>query len=153
VKEASLLRTIKFTSERKAMSVVIAMDEKHFVFVKGADSAILAKCSEQNTMAEVRRNIDRMAAKGLRVLCYAFKEIEMNGRDVESLTEQEIESDFTLIGVTGVEDKLQDKVRECIQDFRDAGISVWMLTGDQGLTAKEVGHACGLLDFSVSKPD
>jgi len=36
-------------------------------------------------------------------------------------------------------------VKECIIDFRNAGISVWMLTGDKGLTAKEIGVSCGLV--------
>jgi phospholipid-translocating ATPase len=44
-----------------------------------------------------------------------------------------------------VEDLLQDNVKECITDFRDAGMKVWMLTGDKGLTAKEIAYSCGLL--------
>jgi len=38
--------------------------------------------------------------------------------------------------VTGVEDLLQENVKACIEDFRDAGMRVWMLTGDKGATAK-----------------
>ena len=44
-----------------------------------------------------------------------------------------------------VEDLLQENVKECIEDFRAANISVWMLTGDKGLTAKEIGVSCGLI--------
>jgi len=40
---------------------------------------------------------------------------------------------------------LQENVKNCITDFRDAGIKVWMLTGDKGLTAKEIAYSCGLL--------
>lgn len=36
-------------------------------------------------------------------------------------------------------------MKECIEDFRAAGISVWMLTGDKGLTAREIGVSCGLV--------
>jgi P-type E1-E2 ATPase len=36
-------------------------------------------------------------------------------------------------------------VKECIEDFRDAGIKVWMLTGDKGATAKEIAYSCGLI--------
>jgi len=35
-----------------------------------------------------------------------------------------------------------------VQDFRDAGMRVWMLTGDKGLTAKSIGISCGLLTHS-----
>jgi magnesium-transporting ATPase (P-type) len=50
-----------------------------------------------------------------------------------------------LLAVTAVEDLLQDDVKTCIEDFRRAKISVWMLTGDKGLTAEEIGVACGLM--------
>jgi len=57
----------------------------------------------------------------------------------------EIECGLTLLAATGVEDLLQENVKECIVDFREAGISVWMLTGDKGLTALEIGVSCGLI--------
>lgn len=41
-----------------------------------------------------------------------------------------------MLGVTGVEDLLQEDVYKCLSDFRQANIKVWMLTGDKGLTAK-----------------
>lgn len=34
-----------------------------------------------------------------------------------------------LLGATALEDKLQDLVPECIDDFLKAGVKVWMLTG------------------------
>ena len=49
------------------------------------------------------------------------------------------------MGCTGVEDELQDEVAECIEDFKDAGIKVWMLTGDLGHTAEEIGYNCGVI--------
>ena len=51
-----------------------------------------------------------------------------------------------MIGVTAVEDLLQDNVASCICDFRKAGIRVWMLTGDKGETALQIGLSCGLYD-------
>lgn len=38
--------------------------------------------------------------------------------------------------LTGVEDKLQDQVAETISALRQAGINIWMLTGDKIETAK-----------------
>ena len=45
--------------------------------------------------------------------------------------EDEIESCLTLIGATGIEDKLQDGVPETIASLLKANINVWMLTGDK----------------------
>ena len=55
--------------------------------------------------------------------------------DVRLVGQKDIEKDFDILGVTAMEDLLQDRVKDCIQDFRDAGIKVWMLTGDKGDTA------------------
>ena len=44
-----------------------------------------------------------------------------------------------------MEDELQEDVEECINDFRNAGIKFWMLTGDLGHTAQEIGYNCGVI--------
>uniref|UniRef100_A0A671SVG7 Uncharacterized protein n=1 Tax=Sinocyclocheilus anshuiensis TaxID=1608454 RepID=A0A671SVG7_9TELE len=54
-----------------------------------------------------------------------------------------IEKDLELLGATGVEDKLQDKVQETIEALRLAGIKVWVLTGDKHETAVSVSLSCG----------
>lgn len=54
-----------------------------------------------------------------------------------------------MVGITAVEDLLQEDVARCIEDFRQAGIKVWMLTGDKGETAMEIGQRCGLYDKST----
>lgn len=61
----------------------------------------------------------------------------------------QIECDLQLLGCTGLEDLLQDDVAKCIYDFRSAGISVWMLTGDKKETAINIAISCGL----ISKQD
>lgn len=48
------------------------------------------------------------------------------------------------LGVTGVEDKLQDDVMKTIETLRSAGIQVWMLTGDKIETAKCIAISAGL---------
>ncbi len=48
------------------------------------------------------------------------------------------------LGVTGVEDKLQEDVLASIEIIRGAGIQVWMLTGDKIETAKCIAISAGL---------
>ena len=50
------------------------------------------------------------------------------------------------LAVTGVEDRLQEKVLETIEKFRAAGIQVWMLTGDKLETAENIGESCKLIN-------
>lgn len=48
------------------------------------------------------------------------------------------------MGVTGVEDKLQDNVQRTIEDLKSAGIQIWMLTGDKVETATSIAISSGL---------
>ena len=57
-----------------------------------------------------------------------------------------MEKDYFLLGCTAIEDELQDKVPEVIQNFIDIGIKVWVLTGDKIETAINIGISCKLLN-------
>lgn len=56
----------------------------------------------------------------------------------------EIESNLEVIGVTAIEDKLQDEVPESIATLIEAGIKVWMITGDKQETAINIAISCRL---------
>jgi P-type E1-E2 ATPase len=62
----------------------------------------------------------------------------------------ELEKGFTLIGSTAIEDKLQDGVGDTIQFMKDAGIKVWVLTGDKVETAINIGYSCRLLNNDMN---
>lgn len=49
------------------------------------------------------------------------------------------------IGATGIEDRLQEGVPESIEALHEAGIKIWMLTGDKQETAVNIAYACKLL--------
>ena len=70
--------------------------------------------------------------------------LENNEKKQQSL-ESEIEMGFELLGVTALEDKLQEGVPEILQDIKDAGISVWMLTGDKVETATCIAISAGIM--------
>lgn len=49
-------------------------------------------------------------------------------------------------GATGIEDRLQENVPETIQSLREAGMKLWVLTGDKLETAVNIAYSCKLLD-------
>lgn len=55
-----------------------------------------------------------------------------------------IEQDMELIGISGVEDKLQEDIAESVSMLRGAGINVWMITGDKVETACCIAISTGL---------
>jgi magnesium-transporting ATPase (P-type) len=65
--------------------------------------------------------IEQFAAKGFRTLTFAMKELESAEID-GVLTQEDIESCFTLLGASCVEDLLQLDVSRCLIDFKRAGI-------------------------------
>ncbi len=68
-----------------------------------------------------------------------------------SQLEETIESNMALIGVTAIEDKLQDSVGEVINDLKKANINIWVLTGDKIETAINIGYSCKLLSESIKQ--
>ena len=65
--------------------------------------------------------------------------------------QDEIEDQLEIIGATAIEDKLQRDVMETIQALKEAGIKVWVLTGDKIDTAINIGYSCGLLNNHMVK--
>jgi phospholipid-translocating ATPase len=61
----------------------------------------------------------------------------------------EIERELQLLGGTAIEDRLQDGVPDAIQLLGDAGIKLWVLTGDRVETAINIGFSCNLLSNSM----
>lgn len=60
-----------------------------------------------------------------------------------------------MIGATAIEDKLQEGVPETIDKLAQAGIKIWMLTGDKLETAINIGYSCKLLtpDHTILRLD
>lgn len=59
---------------------------------------------------------------------------------------EKIENELILVGSTAIEDKLQDEVAETISFIKDAGIKLWVLTGDKIETAINIAFSCALLN-------
>ena len=55
-----------------------------------------------------------------------------------------------VLGVTAIEDRLQDGVDQTIFDLARAGIKLWVLTGDKQETAINIGYSCKLLQPAMT---
>ncbi|KAJ7400717.1 putative phospholipid-transporting ATPase VD [Pitangus sulphuratus] len=168
-----LLHILPFDSLRKRMSVVVRhpISNKVVVYTKGADSVMMdllrtasEEIEEKRIKERTQQHLDDYARRGLRTLCIAKKvmsdaeyaewlnhhflaETSIDNREkllLESATR--LETDLTLLGATGIEDRLQEGVPDTIQALRKAGIKIWMLTGDKRETAVNIAYACKLLE-------
>ncbi|KAF1916827.1 hypothetical protein BDU57DRAFT_246243 [Ampelomyces quisqualis] len=163
-----VLNTLEFNSTRKRMSAIIRMpDGKIMLFCKGADSMIYSRLipdEQRQLRVSTGEHLEMFAREGLRTLCIAQREVseeeyeEWNkdydiaanavvGREdkLEEVSDR-IENHLWLIGGTAIEDRLQDGVPESISLLGQAGIKLWVLTGDKVETAINIGFSCNLLD-------
>lgn len=148
-----VLEVFPFTSETKRMGIVIrdvSTGEVTF-YEKGAD-VVMARIVQQNDWLE--EECGNMAREGLRTLVvgrkrlsseawqefdkryqYAKASIEDRNEAQAAVVSELLEKDLELLGVTGVEDKLQEDVKLTLELLRNAGLKIWMLTGDKIETA------------------
>ncbi|KAL8480395.1 hypothetical protein ACS0TY_027071 [Phlomoides rotata] len=113
---------------------------------------------------ETREHVNEYADAGLRTLILAYRElseeeyaafnekiyeaknsVSVDRQELIDEVTEEIEKEMILLGATAVEDKLQQGVPECIDKLAQAGIKIWVLTGDKMETAINIGYACSLL--------
>lgn len=167
-REYTVLNTLEFNSSRKRMSAIIRMpDGKIILFCKGADSIIYSRL-RRGEQAQLRKttaeHLEMFAREGLRTLCIAQKELAEEEYQVwnkdhdvaaAAIVDREeklekvsdaMERDLTLLGGTAIEDRLQDGVPDTIALLGDAGIKLWVLTGDKVETAINIGFSCNLLN-------
>jgi phospholipid-translocating P-type ATPase (flippase) len=161
-----VLNVLEFTSSRKRQSVV-ARDPNGslLLLTKGADNVIFPLLvKDQQHIKETDDLLEDFARDGLRTLVcakayldeqeYEKWAVKFNAakcsfvnrtENIENVC-AEIEHDLHLVGVTAIEDKLQDGVPDAIAELKHAGIKIWVLTGDKRETAINIGFACNLLN-------
>ena len=155
-----------FNADRKRMSVLLRdiKTDTYYVMCKGADNIMYPLCAMSEAGKQrVDTNLLDLANMGLRTLIVAHKELTKEEafewlagykQALVSTTNREeniaaqgakLELNMKLLGITAIEDRLQDEVPEVIADLTKAGIIVWMLTGDKLETAINIGRSCNLL--------
>lgn len=168
--EYQLLNILEFNSTRKRMSAIFRCpDGKIRLYCKGADTVILERLApESEFLTETTAHLEDFAAEGLRTLCLATRVVPddeysqwsvifdkaattLNNRSFELDKAAElIEKEMYLLGATAIEDKLQEGVPETIHTLQNAGIKIWVLTGDRQETAINIGMSCRLLSEDMS---
>lgn len=150
---------IPFSSERKRMSVVVDASsfesdrhERYLMFTKGSPELVLENCQSSQQGDEIvsltpsdRQNIiqnnNSMAARGLRVLGFAYKPIA--DLPTEKIDESE-ESELIWLGLVAMLDAPRPEAKIAVAKCREAGIRTIMITGDHQLTAKAIANQLGI---------
>ena len=173
VVRARILDIFPFTSDSKRMGIIVQFehdentlesgkdDSEIWFYQKGADTVMTTIVAANDWLDEETTN---MAREGLRTLVVGRKRISaqqyqdfsakykqaslsFQGRDagMAKVVSEYLEQDLELSGVTGVEDRLQRDVKSSLELLRNAGVKIWMLTGDKVETARCVAISAKLV--------
>ncbi|XP_044570233.1 probable phospholipid-transporting ATPase IM isoform X10 [Drosophila ananassae] len=163
--EYELLNILDFNNVRKRMSVILRRGDSVVLYCKGADNVIYDRLhgGQEDLKARTQDHLNKFAGEGLRTLVLAERRLteqyyndwrmrqqeaalSLDSREQKlNAIYEEIESEMQLVGVTAIEDKLQDGVPKSIANLQNAGIKIWVLTGDKQETAINIGYSCQLL--------
>ena len=157
----------EFDSDRKRMSVILGCpDNTVKVFVKGADTtmfSVIDQSVNSNIVHVTEAHINAYSAVGLRTLVVAMRELSasefeqwhasfdaastalMGRAALLRKVAANVESSLSILGASGIEDKLQEGVPKAIESLRTAGIKVSDLTGDKQETAISIAYSSRLL--------
>lgn len=169
-----ILEVFPFTSDSKRMGIIVSFSTNAkqsetsyeqetdcWFYQKGADTVMSSIVSSNDWLEEETAN---MAREGLRTLvvgrrklsaeqyqsfaaAYSEASLALHNRDtgMAAAVKKYLEHDLELLGVTGVEDRLQKDVKPSLELLRNAGVKIWMLTGDKVETARCVAVSARLV--------
>jgi len=137
-----LLKEFPLTKNLFAMTRVLKIpnNDSLLVYCKGAPEAVFELCKLQKTEVQQQlQTVNEMAVKGFRVIAVA----NALWNDLELPENQEAFA-FQYLGLIGFEDPIRPEVPQAINECKQAGIQVIMITGDYPETAKSIAHQIGL---------
>jgi len=146
------LDAIPFESENQFMATLHAHESMH-ILLKGAPEALLQRCTTTpggGTLdaAAVLREVETLAAKGMRVLAFASR----SAPGQTSIEMHDTQSGFTLLGLQGMIDPPRPEAIAAIKLCHQAGITVKMITGDHLGTAQAIAGQLGILPRDPGAP-
>ncbi len=135
------INEIAFDSNRKLMTTFHRHDDKIISFTKGAPDVILKRCKHID-VEEVKKQVNRMAEEGQRVLGFAYGNWDEPPDDPDTDT---YENNLTFLGLAGMIDPPREEVAQAVAECKTAGIVPVMITGDHPLTAKTIARRIGII--------
>lgn len=164
-----ILANFPFSSVTKRMGIILEHQAtgRIIFYLKGADTVMKDRVPEKQR-GFLLDECESLAREGLRTLVLSQRSISaseykawkekydeattsLQDRDAKTRAAIEIlEKNMDLLGITGVEDKLQEEVCQTLETLRNAGVQVWMLTGDKIETAMCISISAGIKSSSQS---
>lgn len=142
--EKEIIEEVPYDSANGYSAVYYKEDNRTYLTIKGSFEKIVTYCDtmgenkEKINIEELKKQNDKLASKGFRVIAIANEEIK------DYVENTPLESYLNFEGLVAFLDPLREGVKESIKDCISAGIKVVMITGDHPLTSFAIARE---LDF------
>jgi Ca2+-transporting ATPase len=151
------IHELPFDSARKMMSTVHKFEDGHQLIIKGAPDQVLLRCDKAIVKGkpckltpamkkEILAKNEEMATSALRVLAFACKKVSGTEETIKNSTCDALESGLTFIGLQGMIDPPRKEVFDAVRLCKDAGIRIFVISGDFGVTTKAIAKELGIAD-------
>ena len=124
-----------FSTERKYMTTTVG----DTLYIKGAPEVVMERCTLTD---DERRQLDEQLLTWQR---HAMRTLAVAWRKTPSSSVSSHDDGLVLFAIS---DPLRKEVPHAIQQCKQAGIQVKIVTGDTAETAMEIARQCGVLDHS-----
>ncbi len=148
--ECEVLAQMPFSTMTKFMATVIrSTTGKRLLLLKGAPEIVMRLCGSVMgglTFQQVTDELTTYQIKAMRTLAFAYCELDENEDPQQVLRILKTGQGLALMfmGIVAISDPVRPDVPRAIQDCRNAGVKVKIVTGDTGATAREIGRQVGL---------
>jgi calcium-translocating P-type ATPase len=159
VREEERRGHFRFDPRLKLMSTLDSRGERLVLATKGAPEAVLPRCRSlrvdgqpiglsDTQRREIAQRVDDYAARGLRVLALAERQLA----EGENLSDErgQAETRLCLLGLVAMADPPRPEVHDAVRSCRRAGIRIVVITGDHGLTAASIARQVGISDGAAT---
>jgi len=141
----AVIETLPFSTENKYMTTIVnsSILGKKVAYVKGAPEILLTMSDiDATTKAAYEAALTDYQHKAMRTLALGYVELGNNESVIENGKLKNVKLKF--VGVFAIHDDIREGVKESIQECMKAGIAVKIVTGDNPVTAVEIGRRLGL---------
>ncbi|MBP5467101.1 MAG: HAD family hydrolase, partial [Clostridia bacterium] len=129
--KVGLTATAQFPFNSKRKLSAVAFKDKG-VYALGAPEFVLDK----KTFSEIENKINSYACSGLRVLVFAHSNADVSGG--------ELPHDFSPLAIILLADNIRKDAYATVKWFKDNGVAVKVISGDNPITVSEVSARVGI---------
>ena len=145
--ELGIVRRFESSSSLQRTSTIAKSinDNSYKLFCKGSPEKIRELCEQDTLPLDYNEQLNRYISKGYYVLCLAYKTLNLNYLQIQTITRSNAESNLSFLGFVIIHHDLKDKTLSTIEQLTEANIKLIISTGDDILTAISIGKQCKLI--------